>query len=140
MEKIKKIEIKQKLNEHKLWLNGEASSGKQADFSGLMIKIANFREAQLSKANFSDSILKIVEFVKADMQNANFQNTELIKVDFHDANMNGVNFKGTKFRKVHINEEDFNKMQDELTEDQKRGIITSYKKFMRKMIFKKKIQ
>ena len=135
MEKITRVEIKEKLNDHGLWLSGDTAQGSQADFSGKLIKIANFKEARLSKSNFSNSTLKIIEFVDADLQNADFENTELIKVDFHGADLNGANFQGANFKKVHICEEMFGQIKEDLTEEQREGVITSYKKFMRKMIF-----
>jgi uncharacterized protein YjbI with pentapeptide repeats len=134
MDKLNKTQIDKCIEEHKLWLTSNGSQGTKANFSSKLINIANFKEANLSDSNFSNSILKIIEFVDANLQNVNFENAELTKVDFHNANLTGANFKSTEFIKVHINEEMLSQLNG-LTEEQKKGIITSYRKFMWKSIF-----
>ena len=135
MERLKGVQIKEKMDEHRMWLDGDTTQGKQADFSGRLIKIANFKAAKLSNADFTGSTLRIIEFVDADLRDSDFENTELYKVDFHDAKLTGANFKGAMFQKVHFNEDFYDQVKEDLTEEQRKGIITSYKKFMRKMIF-----
>ncbi len=135
MEKITMSEIKDVLKEHEIWLAENGKSGTQADFSGKTIKIANFKEAKLSKSIFKNCILKMIEFVDTDLKDANFENAKLKKVDFHNANLIGTNFYGAVFEKVHITEEMYEQIKERLTQEQRKGIITSYKVFMRKMIF-----
>jgi uncharacterized protein YjbI with pentapeptide repeats len=135
MDKISKREIEIILNEHELWLSGDVINGKQANFSEKMISITNFKRAKLSKSKFTKAVLKTIEFVNADLHDADFGYSQLTKIDFHDADLIGSNFKGAVFQKVHMNEDMYEQMMDTLTENQKNGIITSYKKFMRKMIF-----
>jgi uncharacterized protein YjbI with pentapeptide repeats len=134
MEKLSKSKIKEIIQKHKYWLKGNKIKGKRADFSEKILKIVNFRKAKLQNANFKNSKLKIIEFVEADLKNASFENAELTKVDFHNANLTGTNFKFSIFKKVHIGEETLKKLKN-ITEIQKKEIITSYRKFMWKSIF-----
>lgn len=128
-------EKEEKKEKHKLWLENNIK-GIRANFSKKIIKIINFKKAELPKSNFKGSVLKVIEFIEANLQNADFKNTKLSNIDFHNANLKGVKFNKATFDKVHIDIKMYNKIKKNLTPKQRREVTTSYIKYMLKAIFK----
>lgn len=122
--------LKNILDSHKQWLNGQG--GSRADFTEADLRDADFRKADLRNACFYKADLTGADFTDADLSNADFRmadlrNTCLYKAslreaDFykadlrsadlcwagmHDAYLAGTKLNGSKFRWANLCYSDF---------------------------------
>ena len=110
------LEIKQALELHEKWLNGE-NEGERANLIGADLIGANLSGANLSGANLSGADLRGAKLSGADLRGAN-----LIGAKLRGANLSGANLSGCTGL---INPIDFIRKNFEHTDD---GIIV-YKTF-----------
>ncbi|MDJ0662302.1 MAG: pentapeptide repeat-containing protein [Crocosphaera sp.] len=66
------------------------------DFSNIILKNKNLKNADFTGANFSNAILTGTNFKGAKLQHTNFSNAKLKGVDFSHADLTGVNFSQVK--------------------------------------------
>ena len=80
------IEIKNILNNHKLWLDSNKQKGKRADLTG-----ANLLDANLLDANLTGADLTNANLSRANLSRANLTNANLEIANFWDADLTGAN-------------------------------------------------
>ena len=85
---MKKEELQEMLNDHKLWLNGDG--GRCADLSGADLSYANLRGATLSYANLCGTNLR-----GATLSYANLCGANLCGAILSGANLRGVKYNET---------------------------------------------
>ena len=87
--------IKEILEKHKKWLNGEDGGERanlcDADLSGANLRGANLRGADLRGANLCDAYLSGVDLSYANLRGANLSGAYLSGADLSDANLRGAN-------------------------------------------------
>ena len=89
---IKEVDIKEVLEQHKLWVDGRG--GKRANFSGAGLRWVNFPRASLLEVNFSGANLRGANFSEADLRWVNFSGASLLEANFSDAKLHWANFSG----------------------------------------------
>jgi uncharacterized protein YjbI with pentapeptide repeats len=93
-----------------------AQSLEDSDFSGSLLRRADFRFAQLrmadftgsdlTEANFSHADLTFADFTSAKLNEVDFSNTDLCKACFRSAMLNGTNFEGADLEQAVFTESD----------------------------------
>lgn len=74
---MKNTELRQVLNDHKLWLSEGTKGGKQADLQGANLQEANLARANLQYANLKGANLNHARMRGADLEYANLENADL---------------------------------------------------------------
>ena len=82
------FELKKRLNDHKLWLNGDG--GERADLSCADLSDANLRDANLRDADLSDANLSGANLSGSDLSCANLSNANLGGANLRGANLSGA--------------------------------------------------
>ena len=85
-------EIKQVLDSHQKWINGE-DGGEGADLS-----VADLSGAALRGANLSEADLRKADLSKADLRGAGLSKANLREADLRWANLCGANLRGANLR------------------------------------------
>ena len=85
MEKITEEELKEILEQHKLWLDSNKKKGKRANLSGVNLTDANLYCVNLRRADLSDADLS-----GADLRRANLTDANLTGADLRRANLTGA--------------------------------------------------
>ena len=86
-------ELKQILEKHRLWLNGE-DGGERADLSGADLSRANLSRANLSRANLSGANLYGADLYGANLSGANLSGADLYGANLYGANLYGADLYG----------------------------------------------
>ena len=89
---MKAEELKEILDNHKKWLNGEPG-GKMADLIGADLRDANLRGADLSGADLRDA-----DLIGADLIGANLIGADLIGADLSGADLSGADLRDANLR------------------------------------------
>lgn len=124
------LNLKEILDSHKQWLNGQGGSRadfteadlRDADFRKTDLRNARFYKADLTGADFTDADLNNADFRMADLRNACFYKASLREADFfmadlrnanlcwagmRDAYLEGAKLDGSKFRWANLRYSDF---------------------------------
>ena len=88
MKKITETELKNILEQHKLWVESSGAQGTCADLSD-----ANLSGVDLSDANLSDADLSGADLYGADLSGADLRGADLRCADLQDANLEKANLK-----------------------------------------------
>lgn len=83
------LEVAEKLDRHRLWLESGGKEAARGDFSG-----ANLEEADLTGANLQGAQLHKAKLRGADLSMANLRNANLVEADLRDTNLLGTEFSG----------------------------------------------
>ena len=83
------MNIKEILEKHKKWLNGEAG-GEQADLSEADLSEANLRGADLKGADLSGANLRGADLKGADLSGADLRGADLSRADLRGADLRGA--------------------------------------------------
>ena len=86
---MKQSELKDILDQHRLWLESGQKQGKRANLRGANLRDANLRDANLDGANL----------VGANLLDANLRDANLRDANLRDAYLQGAKFT-TNFKKV----------------------------------------
>ena len=105
MKKYTELELKDILEKHFLWLegdpNGERADLSWADLYGADLRRANLCRADLSVADLSGAILR-----GANLRGANLRGANLRKADLSGTNLRGANLWGADLRKADLRKAD----------------------------------
>ena len=85
MKQITETELKNILDQHKLWIESEQKQGKQANLAYAILVDAYLVDANLIDANLD----------RANLKGANLKGANLIDANLVDANLVGANLEGT---------------------------------------------
>ena len=97
---MRKKELTEILERHKLWLNNEG--GERANLIGANLKGANLRYANLTGANLSDANL-----IDANLIDANLRGAYLIGAYLSDTNLSGAYLSGADFSGADLSDANF---------------------------------
>ena len=86
MREITKQELKQILDDHKLWLNN-SSEGKKADLRYANLSSADLRSADLRSANLSYADLRSANLSYANLRSANLRYADLSSANLSSPNL-----------------------------------------------------
>ena len=92
---MKADELKEVLEKHKKWLNGE-DGGERANLSGANLFGADLRVANLSGANLFGADLHGADLFRADLSGADLSGANLHGADLSGANLSGADLHGAK--------------------------------------------
>ena len=99
MKKYTELELKDILEKHFLWLegdpNGERADLSLADLYGADLSMANLSMANLSEANLRRADLRWADLSGANLRGANLSEADLSVADLSEANLYMANFCGT---------------------------------------------
>ena len=96
MEKYTELELKDILEKHFLWLEGDPN-GERADLSWADLYGADLSGAYLSEANLRGADLSMANLRGADLRGANLCGTYLRRADLSMANLSEANLYGANF-------------------------------------------
>jgi uncharacterized protein YjbI with pentapeptide repeats len=88
LREISEEELKQILEDHKIWLESDGKEGKRADLTYMKLQTALFYEANLQKAYLYGANLQKVWLKDAKLQEASLNYTNLKAADLSRANLN----------------------------------------------------
>ena len=96
---IKKQELAEILERHRLWIETQGEVGEQADLSRANLAVAdltdaNLRGAFLNKANLKGADLMLADLESASLIQANLQEANLLGIRLREANLQGANLDG----------------------------------------------
>ena len=91
MEKITEEELREILEQHKLWLDSNETEGKCADLSDADLSGADLSDADLSGVNLYGADLRCADLSGADLSGAILTGADLTSVDLFAANLTGAN-------------------------------------------------
>ena len=94
---MNKVELKEVLKLHKMWLDGE-EGGVCADLSGEDLGNANLSGVDLSGANLSGAILDNANLRKVSLRTANLSGADLFGADLRRADLRYVDFSDADLR------------------------------------------
>ena len=118
MKKITEEELREILEQHKLWLDSYGEKGKCADLSGADLSDADLTCADLSDANLSGANLyranlRGADLRRADLTHANLTDADLTGADLYGANLtcadltrailSGANLTSANLTRAHLN-------------------------------------
>ena len=83
--------LKEILEKHKMWLNGE-EGGEKADLRGADLRLANLSEANLRGANLSEADLRGANLIGANLRGADLRGADLREADLRGANLDYVSY------------------------------------------------
>lgn len=86
-------QLKQILEQHKLWLDTGGKEGKKANLSGAVLIKTNLAQVNLAQANLEQVKLGGADLWQANFEKANLQEASLIHTDLTEANLKGANLK-----------------------------------------------
>ena len=101
------MKIKEILEKHQKWLNGEAGGERanlrgadlsRADLSGADLSRADLSGADLSRADLSEANLRGADLSRADLSRADLSGADLSNADLCGANLRGANLRGANLR------------------------------------------
>lgn len=92
-------ELKDILDQHRLWIESDRKQGKRANLQGANLEDAFLGDANLRDANLQGANLKDAYLVGANLQGANLQGANLKDAYLQGANLQGATFT-TNFKKV----------------------------------------
>ena len=101
MKKITEEELKEILEQHKLWLDSNGKEGKRADLSGADLRYATLSDADLRYATLTDANLTMADLSGADLTGANLTGANLT-----GANLTRVDLTGADLRRANLTEAD----------------------------------
>ena len=101
MRDITKQELKEILNEHKLWLK-DSSKGKKADLSSANLRSVDFRFADLSSAKFSSANLRFANLNSAKLSSADFSSANLSSANLIYANLSSSNLSSANLSSANL--------------------------------------
>lgn len=98
---MKEKELKNILDNHKLWIKSEGEQGRRADLSEAVIFGENLsgqdlRFADLSCANLEEADLKNINLMGADLSDSDLCGADLSGANLSGANLGGTDFSGAK--------------------------------------------
>ena len=88
------MDLKQILEDHKLWLEGKG--GKRANLNGTDLSMADLRVANLYRANLRRADLRGANLSEANLCRANLFEADLSGADLYEANLSGADLRGAK--------------------------------------------
>ena len=97
-------ELKEILDNHKLWINGEG--GCEANLSGADLCGADLSEANLRWADLSEADLRGANLRWADLSEANLRWADLSEADLRGANLRWADLRGADLRWADLSEAD----------------------------------
>jgi hypothetical protein len=86
---MEQSELKEILEQHKLWLDGRG--GERADLGYANLQNANLLGANLKDANLTGANLSYADLKGADLKGADLTRANLKDADLHGANLHGAN-------------------------------------------------
>ena len=107
MKKITKEELKEILEQHKLWLRSNGKECKYADLSGADLSGADLSGADLAYANLAyanltDAYLYRANLRCANLRYANLTNVNLYRADLTHANLADADLTGADLRRANL--------------------------------------
>ncbi len=93
-------DLKQILNDHKLWLDNKG--GKCANLQGANLRGANLQGANLQYANLQYANLQYANLRGANLQDANLQGANLQGANLWGANLWGANLQGANLQGANV--------------------------------------
>ena len=100
MKKILKEELKNILDEHKLWLENNGKKGKKADLSHADLSHINLSHVNLSHANLSNADLSNANLTNANLTNAYLFHVNLLKTKLIHTRLRETVAQNVKGKKV----------------------------------------
>lgn len=91
---MNKNEVKNILDNHRLWIGTEGEDGKRADFSEEVLYKAKLCGAELRFADLSGVNLEDADLKGANLMGADLSDADLSGADFSGANLSGANLGG----------------------------------------------
>ena len=95
-------ELKEILDQHKLWLDTSGQGGKRANLRGANLRGANLRDANLYRANLRGAILEGAILGGADLTGAYLSGAYLSGADLENANLRGADLTGANLRSANL--------------------------------------
>ena len=148
MKKIAKEELKEILEQHKLWLDSDGKKGKRAYLSSVNLRYATLTDANLTMADLSGADLTFADLTSAnltgadltdvDLSFAHLTRADLTNTDLSGANLTGANLTSASLTDAVLTDADLSgaDLTDTILDDKeqcRKGIIltepmTGYKK------------
>lgn len=100
MRTISQKELKEILEKHKKWVNGE-DAGKRADLRKVNLSYADLHDVDLSHADLYGANLQGAYLSYADLQYTDLRYANLRDANLRDASLSGANLFGTDLRYVY---------------------------------------
>ena len=95
MKKITKKELKEILEQHKLWLDSDGEKGKRANLTHADLSGANLSGANLTGVNLARANLTFAHLTFADLTSANLTGADLTDVDLSFAHLTRADLTNT---------------------------------------------
>ena len=128
MKKITEEELKEILEQHKLWLGSNEEYGKRADLIGAdltysILSGANLSGANLTGADLTRAHLTFADLTRANLTHANLSGVDLTWADLSYAILSGANLSGANLYRADLSGADLtNTILDE-KEQCRKGIV-----------------
>ena len=106
MKKITKEELKEILEQHKLWLRSDGKECKRADLSSVNLTDADLTRANLRFAVLTRANLTGVNLYGADLIGASLTDADLTRVNLSDANLTRANLTHANLSGVDLSDAD----------------------------------
>ena len=88
---ITKEELKEIIEQHKLWLYSNGGEGERANLTGANLSYANLTDASLTDADLTGTDLRCADLRRARLFGANLTGVNLADADLTRANLSGAN-------------------------------------------------
>ena len=102
------MNIKEILDKHKKWLNGEAG-GERANLSEADLSRANLSGADLRGANLSEADLSGADLSWADLSGADLRGANLSRANLRGANLSRADLSGADLSRANLSEADLSR-------------------------------
>ena len=102
MKKITEEELKEILEQHKLWLDSNEKEGKCADLTDADLTWADLTGANLTSADLRGSNLNFANLRRADLTSADLSHTNLTSVDLSGAVLTDADLTDTDLRRADL--------------------------------------
>ena len=96
-------ELKEILDQHRVWWETEGKDGKRAYLDGANLQEANLEEANLQEANLEEANLQSAILVEANLQKANLVKANLQKANLEEANLQKAYLGAANLQKAAFN-------------------------------------
>ena len=93
---MEQSELKEILEQHKLWIDTSGQGGKRANLRGADLRGANLEGANLRVADLRGANLCGANLYRADLRGANLEDADLTGANLYRANLTGAYLAGAK--------------------------------------------
>ena len=90
---MEQSELKEILEQHKLWIDTSGQGGKRANLRGADLRGANLEGANLRDADLRGANLCGANLYRADLRGANLEDADLTGANLYRANLTGANLR-----------------------------------------------